>query len=289
MSIRLFASLFLPVLLLAWARPAHSAQSYDNCTGFITSLPAVISTQGTWCLKQDLTTAINHGEAITISANNVTLDCNDFRLGGLAAGLGTTAYGIYAYGRVNATVRHCNIRGFYDGLNLAGPGSGGHVVEDNRFDGNTVVALHVEGDGSVVQRNQIFDTGGSTASTGFATAIEVWYSTDVLDNIVSGVSATAGSGGTVWGIYTYQGVGSRVVGNGVRNLFKDGAGIAYGVFNYSSVRVLMRDNDVLADGSANTRGFYCGSNAGVVRDNVIADFASPIMNCTDAGGNYTTP
>ena len=30
------------------ARPAAAAQSYDNCTGFIDSLPATISTQGVW-------------------------------------------------------------------------------------------------------------------------------------------------------------------------------------------------------------------------------------------------
>ena len=288
MSIRSLVSLLL-FALMAWTRPALAAQSYDNCTGYISSLPAVISTQGTWCLKQDLTTAISSGQAITISTNNVTLDCNDFKLGGLAAGSGTTTYGVYAYGHVNATVRHCNIRGFYNGVNLGGPNSGGHTIEDNRFDGNTVIGLHVEGDGSVVRRNRVFDTGGSTTASTLATGIDAWYSTDVLDNIVSGVSATAGSNSTVWGIYLFQGDGSRVVGNGIRNLFKDGTGYAYGVFSYSSVRVLMHDNDILADGSANTRGFYCGSAGGVVKDNTIADFVSPIMNCTDGGGNYLVP
>src|SRR5207342_2748301 len=94
---------------------AKAAESYDNCSGTIVSLPATISTQGTWCLKQDLATAITSGAAITINTNNVTIDCNNFKLGGLAAGLGTSAVGIYASGRQNTKVRHCNIRGFFNG------------------------------------------------------------------------------------------------------------------------------------------------------------------------------
>jgi hypothetical protein len=31
---------------------ADAAQSYDNCTGFIDALPAVITTQGTWRQRQ---------------------------------------------------------------------------------------------------------------------------------------------------------------------------------------------------------------------------------------------
>jgi len=35
------------------------------------------------------------GNAITIATNNVVLDLNSFKLGGLSAGLGTNANGIY--------------------------------------------------------------------------------------------------------------------------------------------------------------------------------------------------
>src|SRR6185369_2787721 len=80
-------------LLLGTPRAASAAESYDNCTGFITTLPAVITTQGTWCLKQDLATAITSGNAITINTGNVTIDCNDFKLGGMSAGLATQAIG----------------------------------------------------------------------------------------------------------------------------------------------------------------------------------------------------
>src|SRR5690242_4309124 len=100
--------LFLAGALLVPAAAA-AAESYDNCSNTISSLPAVIATQGTWCLKGDLSTAITSGTAITINTNNVTIDCNNFKLGGLAAGAGTSTYGIFASNRLNATVRHCNV------------------------------------------------------------------------------------------------------------------------------------------------------------------------------------
>ena len=61
-----------------------------NCTN-ITTLPATISTPGIYCLKQDESTAIESGAAIAITANNVTLDCNGYRLGGLQAGEGVNS------------------------------------------------------------------------------------------------------------------------------------------------------------------------------------------------------
>ena len=78
-------------LLAVYASPALAAESYDNCTGYIESLPASISTQGTWCLRKDLATGMASGNAIEVKANNVVIDCNDFKIGGLAAGAGAGA------------------------------------------------------------------------------------------------------------------------------------------------------------------------------------------------------
>ena len=64
-----------------------------NCTP-ITTLPAVITVQGIYCLTGNLSTAMTSGNAIEIQTNNVVLDLNGFKLGGLAAGSGTGAAGI---------------------------------------------------------------------------------------------------------------------------------------------------------------------------------------------------
>ena len=67
------ASLIAPISPVATS--AYAAQSYDSCAGFIDSLPATITTQGTWCLRGDLATSVTSGNAITIATNNVTIDC----------------------------------------------------------------------------------------------------------------------------------------------------------------------------------------------------------------------
>lgn len=272
-------------LFLSAPRAAQAAESYDNCTGFITSLPAVISTQGTWCLKQDLTTAITTGNAIAVNTNNVTLDCNDFKIGGLAAGLGTQATGIYAQNRLNLTVRHCSIRGFWKGLYVVGSTGGGHAIEDNRFDGNTYAGLWVEGDGSVAQRNRVFDTGGSTVSAS-AYGIIAFYSVDILSNTVSGVVATASGGGFATGIETDANPSGRIIGNGISGLLPDGAGQAQGIINFTSDRLSLRENDVVGGG---TFGLKCSGGNGSARDNMISGFTTAISNCTDSGGNTVIP
>src|SRR5690606_3370431 len=108
------------------------------------------STQGTWCLRKNLATNITSGAAIAIATNNVTIDCNDFKIGGLAAGDGSSARGIQGHGRQNATVRHCNVRGFYYGIYISG--GAGHLVEDNRLDNNLYFGIYLlNGTNNLVQ------------------------------------------------------------------------------------------------------------------------------------------
>ena len=280
--------LVLAALATLAPRTAHAAESYDNCTGFITSVPAVISTQGTWCLKQDLATAISNGNAITINTNNVTLDCNDFKLGGLAAGAGTTAYGVSAGSRLNVTIRHCNIRGFLVGVSFSGAGSAGHTVEDNRFDNNTYVGIFLGGDSSVIRRNRIFDTGGSTQAAD-ATGIDAIGSIDVVDNTISGVIARAGGSGSAYGIGVGSNVGGRIIGNGVRGLLKDGTGATFGIYNVSDDHLTVRDNDLVGDASAGSNGIKCDDSASSARDNTIGQFAGSIFVCSNDGGNVVHP
>src|SRR5688500_5888635 len=105
-------------VLLAFHPREARAETYQTCAGFIDALPATITTQGVWCLRKDLGTAMASGAAITIATNNVTIDCNNFKVGGLAAGAGTQAVGIQVSGKQNATIRNCAIRGFYRGAVL---------------------------------------------------------------------------------------------------------------------------------------------------------------------------
>jgi hypothetical protein len=266
---------------------ARAAQSYDNCAGFIDTLPATITTQGTWCLRHDLSTAITSGEAITINTNNVTIDCNDFKLGGLAGGAGSIAYGIYANNRLNATVRHCNIRGFLYGVLIEGS-SGGHVIEDNRLNGNLYVSVWLSGDGSVVRRNQVTNTGGGGLSSAYGILTD--GAVDVLDNTVSGVLPTANSSGNgdATGIVAQNNPNGSISGNRIRGLVKLGTGSARGIDAYPSDRISLDDNLVVGDGSAGSIGLRCSSSHGRAKHNIVNGFATQLFVCGN-DGNVLAP
>jgi nitrous oxidase accessory protein NosD len=262
------------------------AETFNTCAGFITSLPFTITTQGIWCLKADLTTAITSGNAITVAANNVTIDCNDFKLGGLAAGASTQTNGIYADTRDNLTIRRCNIRGFFYGTFLT-IGSG-HLIEDNRFDSNTFVGIDVTSNRSIIRRNLVIATGGSSFSSQ-SFGIYSGGSVDVLDNTVNGVTAS-GTNNDAYGIQTFNNPDGRISGNSVRGVVKTGTGIAFGIYNFSSGRITLRNNDVVGDGSAGSTGLICSDAQGRARDNGINGFATGIQGCTSVtSGNDINP
>ena len=278
------------VLAACWftCTPARAAQDYDGCTNVITALPATIGTQGTWCLQQDLATSITTGNAITVNTNNVTIDCNGYKLGGLGAGAGTETMGISAVNRRNLTIRNCHVRGFYIGAYLYGATGGGHVLENNHFEANLLTGIDVAGSGSLVRSNRVTDTGGSTLVNG-AYGIHTQYSVDVVDNMVGGVVARAGGNGNATGILTSTSGNGSVVGNRISGLAKDGTGKTYGIYNTAAGRLVLKSNSVFGDGSTASIGLRCDVATGRARGNIVRDFATGISVCGDALGNDVSP
>ena len=274
------ACLFLP-------SAAHAAESFDACTGTITVLPYTISTPGTWCVKQNLATAAVSGAAITVNANDVTIDCNGFKLDGSAAGIATANRGVYATARSGVTVRNCALRGFQYGIAVVGAAGGRHLVERNRISSSTSVGILLEGDGSLIRDNQVTLTGGSPASP-HAYGIYARYITDVADNTVSGVSGN-GASGNIIGIYTLNNVGGTLSGKRVHGLLKAGATPLRGIYNVSSSRVTMMRNNLTGDGSVGAVGITCTNTTSRAKDNVIGGFATGLSACGDAGRNDITP
>jgi len=129
-------------------------------------------------------------------------------------------------------------------------------------------------------------------------------SVDILDNTVSGVSVPAGSNGNVFGISTFSNNAGLVARNRVRNLHRDGSGIAWGIANQETTQntfgttdhVDMRDNDLVGDGSTGPVGGFEGSiglasssHESSARGNIIHGFQTAILNCIDSGGNDVGP
>jgi len=280
----------LAALALLQATPPARAETYQTCAGVIESLPATISSQGVWCLRKDLSTALASGNAIEITTNNVTIDCNGFKIGGLAAGTGTMAVGIHAEERLNIGIRNCSVRGFHDGIALEGATTtGGHLVEDNRLDQNTAIAIRVQGDGSVVRRNLVRDTGGSTV-TGAVRGVSVEGEVDVLDNTISGVAVAVGSGGMATGLRSDWNQGGSIVGNRIRGLVSDGTS-AWGMGFYMNSRVVVAGNHVRVfnDGDVAVLCLNGTANA-ILKDNVLVSTTNTgVATCIDGGGNFTVP
>jgi hypothetical protein len=273
-----FPALLAVALAIAATTPARAAESYDNCKGFITSLPAVISTQGAWCLKGDLATTITTGNAITITANNVVLDCNEFKLGGLGAGPSTFATGIHAPAQ-NTTIRNCNVRGFQTGVRLYGDGQ---LVEDNRLDGMVTVGIEVGGEGNVVRRNRIIATGGVST---IAVGISVSGSAEVRENLVSDVYAA--QAGMSYGIAATLTIGS-ISGNQVRNVYPAYLGTGAAIFTEANdvSRASIVGNDISNMAGSGDKGVVCDSSGvEIFRDNAISGFSTSTVNCADDGGN----
>ena len=265
--------------------PARAAQSYDNCTGTIETLPTVISTQGTWCLTKNLTTSMTSGAAITLDGNNITLDCNDFKIGGLQGGLATNATGVFAVGRLNTTIRGCGIRGFRDAVWLNGSASFGGLIEDNRFDNNTNSAVYVLGGGHVIRRNRVVDTGGRPGGTQTNALLVSADQSSVTGNFIVGVTADA-AGGDVIGIGAF-GVANEIAGNYVSGLVVDDVGSAIGIFTGGGSRSSITDNRLLStldlgsSGVSASAGNLCGGN-------LTSGFAAAVGGgCIDAGGNVS--
>ena len=274
----------LGLLLAAAVTPcAQAAQSYDNCAGVITSLPATISTQGTWCLKDNLITGITTGNAITIATNNVTIDCNDFKVGGLPAGDATNAVGIYSSDKLNTTIRNCGIRGFMHGIFLAGDKTSGTLVENNRLDQNTYRAIEIHGGGHVVRNNRIVDTGGRPNATN-SVGIQVTGTESLIaDNLISGLTVTNANGVLV-GINALGGT-SEVSRNLISGIIP-GQGNAVRAITVGASRAnAIRSNTVLSNPGVNGYAVTAGTS-NICTDNKIIGYSSSFVGgCSNGGGN----
>lgn len=278
------------LIALSLTGPAQAARSYDNCTGYITSLPTVITTQGTWCMNKDLSTSLASGNAITINTNNVILDCNDFKLGNLLAGQDTHMVGIYSLNKLNHTVRNCNVRGFQIGVLLGTEpeaNGGGHIVEGNRLEASRMLGITVSGAGSIVRNNHVVDTGeGDPAAGDQAIGISVALGVDVVDNIVDGVSYNRFvEGPQVRGIYAYGNDGN-IERNTVRHLSGVlGANIHF--IRLHDSRGAIVDNRVYGNMQESEVAIYCtGVAFGIARDNLMDHTPQGVTACFDAGNNF---
>lgn len=262
-----------------WASPARPAgDTWHTCAGYIDSLPATVTTQGVWCLRADLATSIASGAAINVATNNVTIDCNDFRIDGSGAGNGTQATGLVSGGRQNTTVRNCRVQGFFVGIDVSG---GGHLVEDNHLYRNRLIGILALGDNHVIRRNAIHATGGGTPS--FIPVTAIFGAADILDNAVDGVSSSLGD---TYGIHA-TGSGQQVRGN--RVYFLSSSDAVHGIAASGSA-LQVAGNKVDARNAATGTGIDGSGAATACAGNTVTRFTIAYSGCESlAPDNVSLP
>jgi len=305
--VRTHRSLPAIVTLLLACASGDSVTETLECTP-IATLPAVITQPGIYCLTDNLNTAVLSGNAIWIQTNNVTIDLNGWKLGRLAAGTNTNTYGIYALDRKNITIRNGTVRGFFEGIYLAGANGQGNLIEDVRAEQNTFTDIHTDGRGDVIRRNQVVDTGGSTIQATIRYGIIAnGAGARVLDNDVVGV--TGSSLAAPHGVYLNAASGATVEGNRISEISADEgnvygplatgcdniiieanrvsgvsstAGLAYGVYLNQLADALVSTNRI--SGTLDN-GLYFASASGGYADNKVIGATTPYFGGTSYLGN----
>ena len=209
----------------------------------ITSVPYTISQSGSYYLTKNLTAA---DTAITVSADDVTIDLRGFSLTG-----NNTGSGVYMTDRINVEIRNGTIRNFNYGINddyimmvsngtstnhrvigvralsnvnfgikLYGPNN---EVRDcsasnngTSASGSNIFGISV-GNNSTVTGNTVNNNGGSAQSNAWVFGITAGYNCTITGNAVSFNGYMAGESTTVYGIVANSGstiTGNTVSGNG---------------------------------------------------------------------------
>jgi nitrous oxidase accessory protein NosD len=265
--------------LIASTLTIPASAETTECTE-ITSLPAVIDQQGVYCLKGNLSTSITSGSAIEIVTNNVTIDFNGWKLGGLGAGPTTQTIGVNQVGRDNIILRGGNIRGFHTGVYMNG--GSGHSILDSTFDGNRENGIAVTGNGILVRNNRIVNSSHSSAAFGIYAneALGVEIVNNKIDNLVT----TSGNG---FGIYTINSDSPVIKNNSITDILP--ASSAYGIRTFSSGFGAIRDNEVINSAAEGFSGISSSIGTSICIGNVVANYTTENSGCVDGGGNYPDP
>jgi hypothetical protein len=255
----------------------------------ITRLPCTISASGFYYLSGNLTHGSDTPPAITVAADDVTIDLMGFSLSGNAINKG-----VYLNGGKNLEIRNGTLRNFYDAV-LSETADDGHRVVNVRVQGNTYgIALAggmVKGctildnaesgvflgqgivTGNVISNNRTgIHTYGATVRGNFiSNCIMGIYGKGVMhDNIIS---YCTGSGVAAWGTISGNTVSNCLVGIDMQQA---GSVIGNTVFcasgqtgikipTSSLTPVMMNQNTVSGDGAHYTGGgdaTVWGINAG---------------------------
>ncbi len=268
---------FMSLAPIAVAALFAQMASAQTCTP-ITTVPTSITAPGRYCLTQSLSSTLASGAAISVNAADVHLDLQGFVLDGTAAGVASTANGIFHNSLLRGfELSNGTIRGFNAALNAGvyATNPNAVILQDLRIESSRGFGLIVVGDHSIVRRanvNRVVPQGASTnaqAIVGFGNRIRL------IDNDISDVVEAAT--GTGAGITCTSCIGAVYEQNRITG--GAGAGTFRGIFAGAS-SILRRNAVNNAD-----EGIRMSGTGSKYQDNMTTQVTTAFVGGTDAGGN----
>ena len=270
---------------------AATAQAEISNCQVLKTAPVTISSEGIYCLKSDIGTLIPTGAAVTIKADNVTLDLNGFSVLGDVTNPGNRTFGIVAENQRNITIRNGRVSGFFTGVALTGQNvngtstSSGHLIENIKSDRHKFTGITLSGDNSVVRNNRVLEIAASQNTVvKDAKAILNYNSKNavVTGNIVSDVKAVGVAAGIRLDSVEYSDISRNTIQ--YLTLAQSIIGISFQTSSWLAIH----DNSVLNITGIGTAGIGepTGGSAFIgCIDNIIAGFIKPTSGCNFVSGN----
>ncbi|HVI59426.1 MAG TPA: right-handed parallel beta-helix repeat-containing protein [Luteimonas sp.] len=282
----------LAVLAASTQAPVAFAQS-ASCTE-VASLPATLSQPGQYCLAKDFTVNSTSIKAITIAADDVTLDCRDHAIRNLAASNNGTSQGIYASSQHGVTVRNCRVLGgFTSGITFTQSNSVANknyyiTIENNYITGAYYHGIRAYGSALEVRNNRIYDVGGQLNTPAFgillgASSVASSFKFHLVhDNAVVGTNSPYSN---AYGVYSENSLAGLFWNNDVTGTTATKQNYrSYGFRILGSVNSI-RDNQVVGSPLANDYGIVANSTSTDCYDNNIKS-PMPTSGCDATLGNY---
>jgi hypothetical protein len=285
----LMLSLLIVGGFFALPRQAHAA----SCAS-ITALPATIAAPGVYCLVGNQSVNLASGNAVTIAADDVVLDCVDQTITNTATAPNGNAVGIYLASRRNVVVRNCRITGgFATGIqayqnNAAANANAYLTFKDNYIAGPFWYGILAYGSGIEITGNRIYDIGGRGS---FAMGIRIGGSNLagqprfflLRENLVAGTTSTVNN---AYGIYSDNSNAAIILNNAVSGTTAVSTSYnSYGVRVASGTFNRITDNHVVGSGKANDVGIQSASGTDACHDNFLRN-STTTLGCDASLGNF---
>lgn len=169
----------------------------------ITTLPATITSPGSYILTGNHSLSLEYGAAIQVQSRDVTIDLGGFTITNSGVSADTTAVGVLGWND-GLTVRNGTVKGFYAGVYTKNPSNaplGGHHIMLVEAESCLGAGFMIDGSGCVVRGCTVTTQGrstvGSTPGCLYSFGIVVNHSANALliDNTIdaNGYSASDNS------------------------------------------------------------------------------------------------